>query len=102
MGIKTFTEDLVRLNDIEENVLRKRANIDWLKLGDGNNYYFHASLKTKDNARCMNPLHTDDGVMVTSQQDIEEVVLTYYGKLMGQCNNNLTHIDVPSIREGCE
>lgn len=99
MAINTYTEDLVRLNEIEENVLRKKYKIEWLKLGDGNNSYIHASLKIKYKVKCINLLHIDDGDVVTSQQDIEDVVLNYYGELVGHRTNNLTHIDVSDTRE---
>lgn len=71
------------MNELEESVLRQKAKIEWLKLGDGNNSYFHAYLKAKYNAKCINLLCVNDGTIVTSQQDVEDAVLTYYRKLMG-------------------
>lgn len=32
---------------MDEQLLRKGVKIEWLKLGDGNNAYFHATLKAK-------------------------------------------------------
>ncbi|KAI5403341.1 hypothetical protein KIW84_050776 [Lathyrus oleraceus] len=46
-GVKARTMDVIKLNVIEEQMLQLRAKIDWLRLGDGNNSFFHASLKSK-------------------------------------------------------
>lgn len=40
-------EKVIHLNDLEEQDLRKKAKIDWLRLDDGNDIFFHASLKAK-------------------------------------------------------
>jgi hypothetical protein len=47
MEVKKCTEEVIKWNDMEEQMLRQKANIEWLKLGDGNNHYFHASIKAK-------------------------------------------------------
>ncbi|CAL5213793.1 unnamed protein product [Lathyrus oleraceus] len=73
--IKKHTEDLVKWNELEENIL-------------------------KNNAKSIRVLHKDDGNTITSQDEIEEVVLDYYGSLIGESDNNLTHIDVAAMREG--
>lgn len=35
------------MNEFEEQILRQIAKIGWMRMGDGNNAYFHASLKSK-------------------------------------------------------
>lgn len=40
MKEKTCNEDLLKLNDTEENILRQKAKIVWFRLGDGNNNFF--------------------------------------------------------------
>ncbi|XP_058784644.1 uncharacterized protein LOC131659472 [Vicia villosa] len=40
--VKTKTEELLYWNEIEEKMLQQRTKIDWIRLGDGNNAYFHA------------------------------------------------------------
>lgn len=97
--IKRYTEELVKWNELEENILRKKANIEWLWLEDGNNSYFHASLKSKHNEKSMRAQHKDDGAIITNQTEIEKTDLEYYGGLMGNKDNNLIHIDVAAMRE---
>lgn len=83
-------------------VFKHKAKIEWLKLGDANNSYFHASLKSKNHAKCMHMLQKEDGTTITTQAKIEEVVLDYYVGLMGKKNTNLIHIGVESMRYGSQ
>ncbi|CAK8531688.1 unnamed protein product [Lathyrus sativus] len=100
MKIKKLTEDLIGLNELEEKILSQKAKIEWLKLGDGKNIFFHASLKAKHHAKSIASLSAADGSRVTSHAKIEEAILDYYGRLMGQKEDNLSYIDVTSMREG--
>lgn len=98
--VNKHIEELIKWNKLEENILRHKAKIGWLRLGDGNNSYFHASLKSKHNAKSMRALHKDDGTIITTQIEIEEKMFDYYGGLMGKSDNNLIHVDVATIKEG--
>lgn len=98
--VRRCNEDVIKWNDLKEKVLKQREKIELLKSGDGNNSYFHASLKAKQNANCMNIMHKEDDTMVTTPNEIEQVVLVYYGNLMGKGCDNLHHIDIISMRDG--
>lgn len=82
--VKKCIENVIRWNELEEDMLKHEAKIDWLRLGDGNNSYFHASIKSNQNAKSVRVLYMEDGTNVTTQEDIENEVLDYYGKLMGR------------------
>lgn len=45
--IKICTKELIILNEVEEMLLKQKSKITWLRLGDGNNAYFYASLKAR-------------------------------------------------------
>lgn len=47
MKVKNYTEEVLKWSETEEQVLRQRAKINRLRLGDGNNAYFHAYMKAK-------------------------------------------------------
>jgi hypothetical protein len=98
--MKHCNDDLLRWQEIEEKFLQQRAKLEWLKLGDGNNRYFHASIKTKTILKNINVLHKEDGNRVTNQEDIEEEVLNFYKKLMGTTDKDLNGIDITVMREG--
>jgi hypothetical protein len=37
MKVKSCTEEVIHWSDMEEQMLRQKSKIDWLRLGDGNN-----------------------------------------------------------------
>lgn len=45
--IRVASEQLLSIHKFEEEILRQKSKITWLNLGDGNNSYFHASIKAK-------------------------------------------------------
>lgn len=40
---KVCTIEVIKLNNIEEHMLNQRTKIKWLRDGDNNNAYLHAS-----------------------------------------------------------
>lgn len=42
MEIKHWTEEILNRIELEEKILMQKSKVSWLKLGDGNNSYFHA------------------------------------------------------------
>lgn len=42
-------------------MLKQRSKLEWIKLGDGNNKYFHASIKAKNKTKSMRYILTDNG-----------------------------------------
>lgn len=38
--VKKCTTKVLELNHMEEDILKQKAKIDWLRLGDGNNSFF--------------------------------------------------------------
>ncbi|XP_058774217.1 uncharacterized protein LOC131648481 [Vicia villosa] len=83
LRVKSCTAKLLALNELEEKVLKQRSKIEWLKLGDGNNSFFHASLRAKHVSKGMHLLYREDGTMLKTQKDIEQVVVAFYESLMG-------------------
>ena len=41
-----------------------------------------------------------DGTICATQEDIENLVLEFYGELMGKKSTNLKHIDANAMRRG--
>ncbi|CAK8560470.1 unnamed protein product [Lathyrus sativus] len=96
--VKRCIEEVMSLNDIEEKSLRQRVKIERLRIGDGNNAFFHSSIKAKQNAKCLNYLQKYDGSIITTHHEIEKEVLEFYSQLMGKQDNNLKHIDIKAMR----
>lgn len=72
--------------------------MDWLKLGDGNNKYFHASIKARHKKKSMNTLQKNDVTLLTTQDDIQREVLDFYTNLMGTVDSLLDGIDINAMR----
>lgn len=64
-------------------MLRQRAKIKWLRVGDDNNAYFHASLRAKQKQNTMKNIYRWDGTLVTTHKNLKKEVLDFYGKLIG-------------------
>lgn len=99
---KDCTEAVIKWIEMEEQMLQQRAKIRWLRLGDGNNAYFHASLKAKYNQTSIKKLYMNDGNFVTTQKEIEDEIMRFYGDLMGREEPNLDSVDINIMRKGCQ
>jgi hypothetical protein len=100
MQLKRCTEEVIKWSDMEEQMLRQKSKIDWLRLGDGNNRYFHASLKAKQRQCALRAIYREDCTVITTHHDIEQEVLNLYGNLMGRADTNLMGIDIAAMRVG--
>lgn len=98
--VKEKTNELIRWQELEEKVLQQKSKVDWIRLGDGNNQFFHASLKTRNRMNSMMQVAKSDGTILTRHAEIEEEILSYYGDIMGKENREMKHIDICAMREG--
>lgn len=80
--------------------MMQKAKLDWLKMGDDNSAFFHAYVKTKSKTKSMRMVQTSDGTVLSTQAEIEQEVLEFYGNLMGKANHSLNHIDIGVMRKG--
>src|SRR4051812_29258162 len=81
--VKYWAEELLKQTELEEKVLKQKANIDWIQLGDGNNAYFYANLKAKNKQTTILSLKNQQGMIVTDYKDLEKEVLQFYRSLIG-------------------
>ncbi|XP_058784212.1 uncharacterized protein LOC131658983 [Vicia villosa] len=98
--VKSCTEEVIGLHDLEEQMLIQRSKIDWLRLSDDNISYFHASIKAKHKRKSMNMLKKPDGSMVSEQSSIMSEVMHFYQQLMGSKDDTLKHVDIEAMRIG--
>lgn len=79
--------------------MKQQSKVHWLKCGDGNNNFFHASLKTRKKTG-IHVLFTEQGTKLTSEADIQNEVLGFYKSLMGTPAVVTTSMDIQIIRNG--
>lgn len=88
--IKGLAKEVIKLNEIEGNILQQKAKIQWLKVGDANNSYFYAHIKAKYHTNILHNLRKTDGTIVQNQQERANEVLEFYKKLTGTFDINIT------------
>lgn len=100
LAVKHCTDEVHKWSGIEEDIMRQRVKINWLRLGDGNNRFFHAYLKSMKKQTEMRKIYKVDGTLLTTQAEIEKEVLDLYSSLMGTADSNLNCINIPAMRVG--
>ncbi|KAH1233546.1 Short-chain dehydrogenase TIC 32, chloroplastic [Glycine max] len=98
--VRKLTKDVINLNEMEEKMLMQRAKVDWIRKGDGNNSFFHAIIKSRNNRRNIYMLQKTDGTLLENQSEIEDEIMDFYKKLMGTEDSQLHHIDIDAMRNG--
>ncbi|XP_058725687.1 uncharacterized protein LOC131596982 [Vicia villosa] len=94
------TEELLKLSDLEEEVLRQRAKVDWIRKGDGNNSFFHSTIRSRAKQKMITKLVKDNGEICVNKEDMETEVLEFYTSLMGTAAANLEGVDIGAMRRG--
>lgn len=82
-NVKYWSDEVVQNLDMEDFFLRHKSKINWLKLGDGNNAYFHAIVKGKNKQSGLYKLSDHNGKVFTDFKDVEKDILKSYGELVG-------------------
>lgn len=66
---RIISEHIWKLLELKESMLRVKSGQLWLKEGDQNTRFFHKSLKCSLRKKCINTVHTKDGMV----ESVEEV-----------------------------
>lgn len=96
---KFLSDDLQKLNDMEEQIMRQKTKIDWIWKGDGNNSYFHVALKRKHRQKMISRLYKDNGEICYTHEDIEKEILDFYKGLIGTADTNFEGCGYCSFEE---
>ncbi|WZY79424.1 hypothetical protein YC2023_025808 [Brassica napus] len=65
----------------EEAFWKQRSRLLWLKLGDRNSGFFHATTKNRRRANAFTVLEDSAGKVVYKEEEIAETVVDYFTKL---------------------
>lgn len=74
--------------------------IRWLQLGDGINAFFRAAVKENDKGSSLCKLTREDGSSAVQPAEIEQVVISFYKKLVGERTRDMTRLDLIALRGG--
>lgn len=98
--IRMLTEEVIKLHDHEEDRLKQRVKVNWIKSGDENTEFFFAYLKARHNRNCITFLQRDNGEVITNKKEIEQEVRDFYSSLMGDNMKSVKHIDIEAMQRG--
>lgn len=79
--VKCLTDAVLKYNALEEEILYQRAKLEWIRKGDNNTAYYHATLKAKNHHKSMDMLQSEDGTVLTNQEDIKQEEVKFYSCL---------------------
>ncbi|KAL6514498.1 hypothetical protein OROGR_020077 [Orobanche gracilis] len=91
--------ELEKWQRVEESILKQRAKVHWLRCGDDNSKYFHASLKSRKR-NGISVLYDSAGTKLIKEEDIELEVLIFYKKLLGSPAETTKAVDINICRSG--
>ncbi|GAB2243406.1 hypothetical protein Droror1_Dr00020181 [Drosera rotundifolia] len=73
---------LIKLARMEESMLRQKARIGWLELGDRNTAFFFSSVRSRQNRGGVRSLISDDGRAIRCQEELMAEARGYFGSLL--------------------
>ncbi|XP_016457630.1 uncharacterized protein LOC107781446 [Nicotiana tabacum] len=68
---KDLKEKLEKWSTIKEGILKQKSRIQWLRLGDSNSAFFHASIKNRNAQKKIIKLVTQTGMQTQNQEEVQ-------------------------------
>ncbi|GJT39899.1 hypothetical protein Tco_0939764 [Tanacetum coccineum] len=82
--VQAFNEALL----MEERFLKKKAKIEWLRVGDSNTTYFHKMVKGRKSQNRIDVVSNDDGVRFDGDQ-VPLAFVNHYASFLGQQGDSI-------------
>ncbi|XP_013745364.2 uncharacterized protein LOC106447969 [Brassica napus] len=90
--INKISQDLQVAYTAEEAYWKQRSRLLWLRLGDRNSGYFHATTKNRKRANTFSVIEDTDGKMVFKEGQISKVVVQYFHNLFTSIDGDRENI----------
>lgn len=97
---REHTHQLKYWSAVEESIMKQKSRIDWLKLGDANTKFFHASMKQRQQRNRMKTIFKADNTLCKEPKEIRAEVENFYKGLLGTKASVLPHVDLHAVRNG--
>lgn len=88
--IQEMNTKLEEAYSAEEAYWRQRSRLLWLRLGDRNTGFFHATTKGRKRANSFSVIENVEGTMCYKEEEISKVIVNYFHDMftsMGAANN---------------
>lgn len=87
------------ISSAEEKFLKQKSRNNWLNLGDGNNSFFHKSIKVRNSSNLVKILKDDDGNKVEDMNKIKDIAIGFYHKLLGDSVHEFSQVKADRISQ---
>ena len=82
-----YSNEYILISSAEEAFFKQKSRNKWLNLGDNNSSYFHCLIKTRQERNTIKCLLDGDGNQVEEVDQIKDLVVDFYQKLLGSSND---------------
>ncbi|XP_021737258.1 uncharacterized protein LOC110703785 [Chenopodium quinoa] len=96
----TAIEQLKYWRSVQESIYRKKARVQWVKLGDSNTKYFFSTMKQRQARNRIDSLLTEHHVLLKTRGDLEKEIVSFYKLILGSRSPALDAIDLNTMRAG--
>ncbi|XP_059627352.1 uncharacterized protein LOC132270169 [Cornus florida] len=79
---RSLIKEYLRLANTQEDMLRQKSRMIWLKLGDNNSSYFHKSFSSRNNKRKIISLTVNSGTIIEDADSIKQEVIHHFKQLL--------------------
>ncbi|XP_062103616.1 uncharacterized protein LOC133814704 [Humulus lupulus] len=80
--------------------LHQKAKIHWIKEGDDNTAFFHASIRDRRSQNRIYSITTDSGEWIDQPEMVAYVFVSYYKNLLGSCLTDRKRVITSLVTEG--
>ncbi|GAV92722.1 Exo_endo_phos domain-containing protein [Cephalotus follicularis] len=88
---KDLIAQLWRVSAEEESFLKQKSRINWLKLGDANNKFFHRAVTSSHHRNHISRLQKQDGSWACSQIEVEKIAVEHFEGFLGSQPTHSSH-----------
>lgn len=97
---KDIRQKLKKWSMVEESIFKQRSRVQWLKLGDSNTAYFFANMKKRTSQNQIKLLTAEDGNLIRTTAGIEQEIMGFYKRFLGNSSSSLPAVDPAVMRQG--
>ncbi|XP_062080586.1 uncharacterized protein LOC133785355 [Humulus lupulus] len=97
---KHVQQDYFRHEKVYASFLRQKSKITWLRFGDENSSFFHASLKQRHNSNCIISYIDDNGCFVDNYAKVVDHYFYHFKTHLGNTSRAIGQIDPDCIKYG--
>ncbi|XP_062099916.1 uncharacterized protein LOC133805776 [Humulus lupulus] len=83
-----------------ESFLRQKRKINWLRFGDENTAYFHASLKQRRISNLITSYMNDEGQIIDNYAEVVEHFYNHFKGFLGKSSTATSQVDQDYFQKG--